>query len=36
MNNVRKWCIIQTPVHIGDAMFLADGIGSHDRTNQEP
>ena len=26
MNNVRKWCIIPTPVHIGDAMFIGVGM----------
>lgn len=26
MNKCRKSCIIPTPVHIGDAMFIADGL----------
>lgn len=29
MNNARKRCIIPTPVHIGDAMFIGVGISKN-------
>ena len=29
MNNARKRCIIPTPVHIGDAMFIGVGMSEN-------
>ena len=36
MNKCRKSCIIPTPVHIGDAMFIGDVMPSEAENGKKP
>ena len=36
MNNARKRCIIPTPIHIGDAMFIGVGISENGDSGKKP